>query len=139
VWCCLYDPTFCHFSRTPACDRQTDTDRRRPMAKKSDTYFVGSNISVEHRFCQDKTLLSCFVTLRLQGREKLVYRLIIMFLSTEIFSKRRKIYSWFEEKPECRYQPGNDGHTIRIYYKTVSSVVNSHADKNRLRNLLYDS
>ena len=23
-----------------------------------------------------------------------------MFLSTEIFSKRRKIYSWYEEKPE---------------------------------------
>ena len=23
-----------------------------------------------------------------------------MFLSTEIFSKRRKIYAWFEEKPE---------------------------------------
>jgi len=35
-----------------------------------------------------------------QGWEKLVYRLIIMFLSTEIFSKRRKIYSWIEEKPE---------------------------------------
>ena len=35
-----------------------------------------------------------------QGWDKLVYRLIVMFLSTEIFSKRRKIYSWIEEKPE---------------------------------------
>ena len=31
--------------------------------------------------------------------KKLVYRLI-MFLSTEIFSKRRKIYAWFEGKAE---------------------------------------
>ena len=31
--------------------------------------------------------------------EKLVYRLIVMFLFTEIFSKRRKIYTWIEEKP----------------------------------------
>ena len=34
------------------------------------------------------------------GLEKLFYRLIVMFLSTEIFSKRRKIYAWAEEKPE---------------------------------------
>ena len=34
------------------------------------------------------------------GLKKLVYRLIVMFLSTEIFSKRRKIYAWAEEKPE---------------------------------------
>jgi len=40
------------------------------------------------------------ITPQKQGQEKLVYRLIIMFLSTEIFSKRRKIYSWIEEKPE---------------------------------------
>jgi len=26
VWCCLCDPTFSRFSRTPTCDRQTDTD-----------------------------------------------------------------------------------------------------------------
>ena len=32
--------------------------------------------------------------------DKLVYRLIELFLSTEIFSKRRKIYAWIEEKPE---------------------------------------
>ena len=34
------------------------------------------------------------------GIEKIVYRLIVMFLSTEIFSKRRKIYAWVEEKTE---------------------------------------
>ena len=31
---------------------------------------------------------------------KIVYRLINLFLSTEIFSKRRKIFSFVEEKPE---------------------------------------
>ena len=52
VWCCLCDPTFCRFSRTPTCDRhsgsvcvchrhrqtQTDrqTDRHRPMASTAD-------------------------------------------------------------------------------------------------------
>ena len=35
-----------------------------------------------------------------QGDEKLVYRLITSFSSTEIFSKRRKIYTCFEGKPE---------------------------------------
>ena len=34
------------------------------------------------------------------GIENIVYRLIVMFLSTEIFSKMRKIYAWAEEKPE---------------------------------------
>ena len=86
-----------------------------------------------------KLLFPCLVTLRLQGREKLVYRLIIMFLSTEIFSKRRKIYSWIEEKPEYSYQPRNDVYTVGTYYKTVSSVVNSHADKSSLKNLRHDS
>ena len=36
MWCCLCDPTFCRFSRTPACDRQTDTDGHRPMASTAD-------------------------------------------------------------------------------------------------------
>ena len=35
------------------------------------------------------------VTLHGAGLEKLVYRLIVLFLPTEIFSKRRKIYAWF--------------------------------------------
>ena len=35
-----------------------------------------------------------------QGEEKLVYRLILLFSSTEIFSKRRKIYTRIEGKPE---------------------------------------
>ena len=34
--------------------------------------------------------------------EKLVIRLIILFLSTEIFSKRRKIFTIIEEKPELQ-------------------------------------
>ena len=28
------------------------------------------------------------------------YSLIVMFMSKEIFSKRRKIYAWAEDKPE---------------------------------------
>ena len=38
MWCCLCDPTFCRFSRTPACDRQTETDRHghRPTASTAD-------------------------------------------------------------------------------------------------------
>jgi len=36
VWCCLCDPTFSRFSRTPTCDRQTQTDRHRPMASTAD-------------------------------------------------------------------------------------------------------
>jgi len=27
-WCCFCDPVFSRFSRTPTCDRRTDTDRR---------------------------------------------------------------------------------------------------------------
>ena len=32
------------------------------------------------------------------------FTLIVMFLSTEIFSKRRKIYSWIEEKPDNKFE-----------------------------------
>ena len=35
-----------------------------------------------------------FLLPSMRGCQKLVYRLIVMFLSTEIFSKRRKIYAW---------------------------------------------
>ena len=34
VWCCLCDPTFSRFSRTPTCDGQTD--RHRPVASTAD-------------------------------------------------------------------------------------------------------
>ena len=34
--CCLCDPTFSRFSRTPTCDTQTQTDRHRPMASTAD-------------------------------------------------------------------------------------------------------
>ena len=36
VWCCLCDPTFSRFSRTPTCDRHRQTDRHRPMASTAD-------------------------------------------------------------------------------------------------------
>ena len=32
VWCCLCNPLFSRFSRTPTCVRRTRTDRHRPMA-----------------------------------------------------------------------------------------------------------
>ena len=32
MWFCLCDPVFSRFSGTPTCDRQTQTDRHRPMA-----------------------------------------------------------------------------------------------------------
>jgi len=64
-----------------------------------------------------------------QGTTKNYFRLIRVFLSTEIFSKRRKIYSTIEEKPEYRMtifishwmqkrlEPvGNYKHTRRIYF-----------------------
>ena len=46
-----------------------------------------------------ETDFHCLITLLWRAR-KIVYRLIRMFLSTEIFSKRRKIFSFVEEKPE---------------------------------------
>ena len=46
-----------------------------------------------------ETDFHCLITLLWRAR-KIVYRLIRMFLSTEIFSKRRKIFSFIEEKPE---------------------------------------
>ena len=42
MWCCLCDPTFSRFSRTPTCDRETDrqtdgrTDGHRAMASTAD-------------------------------------------------------------------------------------------------------
>ena len=48
--------------------------------------------------------------------EKIVYRLIVMFLSTEIFSKRRKIYAWAEEKPEWRSSGKGLQHTLKLPY-----------------------
>ena len=69
----------------------------------------------------------CFVSPALgQGDEKLVYRLIQLFSSTEIFSKRRKICSWWRKtrgnvnwKPRvlCWAWRGEPcGHIINIYY-----------------------
>jgi len=36
VWFCLCDSKFIRFSRTPTCDRQTQTDRHGPMASIAD-------------------------------------------------------------------------------------------------------
>ena len=38
-----------------------------------------------------------------QGDKKLVYRLIVLFSSTEIFSKRRKIYACMKENQSCLF------------------------------------
>ena len=37
-----------------------------------------------------------------------------LFPSTEIFSKRRKIYTWFEGKPECRSTRSADSYIIPV-------------------------
>jgi len=41
-----------------------------------------------------------------------------MFLSTEIFSKRRKIYSWIEEKPELAIDLPAAGCKNKITFNT---------------------
>jgi len=63
------------------------------------------------------------ITPQKQGQEKLVYRLIIMFLSTEIFSKRRKIYSWIEEKPEWYNVPVFRWRISIFYFKMVVACI----------------
>ena len=53
VWCCLCDPLFSHFSRTPTCDRDrhrrtdTDTDRHRLMASTADAWHRIRILSVQ--------------------------------------------------------------------------------------------
>ena len=46
------------------------------------------------------------------GLKKLVYRLIVMFLSTEIFSKRRKIYEWLKRNQSYFF-----GRRLTLVYK----------------------
>ena len=61
-----------------------------------------------------------------QGYEKLIYRLIRSFSSTEIFSKRRKIYAWWRKtrvnKKEWRryiYLPCSFFHVVCIWYSLL--------------------
>ena len=57
------------------------------------------------------------------GFQKLVYRLIVLFLPTEIFSKRRKIYAWNEEKPELPYsQHPRALHYFHVHRKGVQET-----------------
>ena len=52
-----------------------------------------------------------------QGDKKLVYRLINMFSSTEIFSKRRKIYArGFEGKPELTRKKNGRGSAFALTF-----------------------
>jgi len=48
VWCCLCDPTFSRFNRTPTCDGQTDgrTDGHRAMASTADAYIASRGSGV---------------------------------------------------------------------------------------------
>ena len=63
-----------------------------PKAPLVNTYIV------YYEFCNlDEHLINIYlISAPIKGHEKLVYRLIVMFLSTEIFSKRRKIYAWMK-------------------------------------------
>jgi len=59
-----------------------------------------------------------------------------MFLSTEIFSKRRKIFSWIKEKPEWHPSAGNSLHYTNIYFKAVSTInFDMHATVSRYYNV----
>ena len=72
------------------------------------------------------------------GLEKFVYRLIVMFLSTEIFSKRRKIYAWAEEKPEWITKQQFQLHTWNSPCYNVVSLhpKSTHKDNNYFLNAL---
>ena len=69
IWCCLNTPKSINGHWTP-------------IPCKLLTCISGDGI------------LSFQILPSMRGCQKLVYRLIVMFLSTEIFSKRRKIYAW---------------------------------------------
>ena len=62
VWCCLCDPTFSRFSRTPTCDRQTDTDGHRAMASTADAQHRAvktdrySQLDLAHRIKDPETI-----------------------------------------------------------------------------------
>jgi len=45
MWCSLCDPTFSRFSRTPTCDRRTQTDGHRPMASTADAHHRAVKIA----------------------------------------------------------------------------------------------
>ena len=53
-----------------------------------------------------------------------------MFLSTEIFSKRRKIYTWIEEKPEL--VADRRIRIIELLLNTILKVVKKRCHDNEL-------
>ena len=46
VWCYLCDPTFCRFSRTPACDRHRHRHGHMPMASTADAQHRAVKMTV---------------------------------------------------------------------------------------------
>ena len=68
--------------------------------------------------------ISWFQMLTLLGRAwKIVYRLIILLLSTEIFSKRRKIYSMWRETRDTRATGAKLFRVKKIYTVSVLTSV----------------
>ena len=99
-----------------------------------------SNHWFEHSFRQNSQVIKILwiLTVRKQqmrkfiGRllhqdvklKKYVYRLIIMFLPTEIFSKRRKIYSWMKRNQSVNFTAHSRSHVspksrISVYFLTL--------------------
>ena len=84
--------------------------------------------SAKTNVCFDRSKISCKAdidyvfgvnTLPHKMRlEKLVFRLIVMFLPTEIFSKRRKIYSWMK-----RNQSYRSSTFLKSYPAMVSNIM----------------
>ena len=74
-------------------------EKQRYLEKKD---FVPQNIYCKRKTIQDVYFQFLNTPLE-EGMKEIGRRLILMFLSTEIFSKRRKIYTWYEEKPELRW------------------------------------
>mgnify|MGYP003481464093 CR=1 FL=1 len=63
-------------------------------------HYASRNVKKNYLITKNRFNFQFHIPLCWKGRKQIGQRLIVMFLSTEIFSKRRKIYAWYEEKPE---------------------------------------
>ena len=69
VWCCLCDPTFCRYSRTPACDRRT-YGHRQTQAHGQYRRCIASRGKKTTNFTEFSTLVSYGSTIQ-QCRDKI--------------------------------------------------------------------
>jgi len=71
---------------------ETDIDQTGPSLLHHFHSVFSTNLSQQ----QIQSIIHYIIVSQIVRLQKFVYRLIIMFLPTEIFSKRRKIYSWMK-------------------------------------------